>query len=182
MKRGQMILSAFFFNPQGDHRMSWRHPDAPAGEIFELDYYRRLAEAAEAAKMDALFIADHVAIWDSFESNVAHYPNARLEPLTLLSALAAVTRHIGLIGTASASYSEPYNLARSFASLDHISNGRAAWNVVNSAMNEEAMNFGRDGNIEHAFRYERAAEFVDIAKALWDSWEDGAIRLDRDSG
>ena len=83
-----------------------------AGEIFDFDYYRRLAEAAEAAKLDALFIADHVAIWDSFESNVAHYPNARLEPLTLLSALAGVTRHIGLIGTASASYSEPYNLAR----------------------------------------------------------------------
>jgi FMN-dependent oxidoreductase (nitrilotriacetate monooxygenase family) len=182
MKRNHMILSAFFFNPQGDHRMSWRHPDAPSGEIFDLGYYRRLAEAAEAAKLDALFVADHVAIWDSFESNVAHYPNARLEPLTLLSALASVTRHIGLIGTASASYSEPYNLARMFASLDHISNGRAAWNVVTSAMNEEAMNFGRDGNIEHAFRYERAAEFVNVAKALWDSWEDGSIRLDRASG
>jgi alkanesulfonate monooxygenase SsuD/methylene tetrahydromethanopterin reductase-like flavin-dependent oxidoreductase (luciferase family) len=101
MKRSRMILSAFFFNPQGGHRLSWRHPDAPSGEIFDLTYYRGLAEAAEAAKLDALFIADHVAIWDTFESNVAHYPNARLEPLTLLSALAAVTRHIGLIGTAS---------------------------------------------------------------------------------
>src|SRR6201996_3884247 len=108
MKRGHMILSAFFFNPQGDHRMSWRHPDAPGREIFDLGYYRRLAEAAEAAKLDAVFIADHVAIWDSFESNIAHYPNARLEPLTLLCALAAVTRHIGLIGTASASSREAY--------------------------------------------------------------------------
>src|SRR5713101_633937 len=81
MKRGSMILSAFFFNPQGDHRMSWRHPSAPGREIFGLDYYRRLAGAAEAAKLDAIFVADHVAIWDSFESNVAHYANARLEPL-----------------------------------------------------------------------------------------------------
>jgi FMN-dependent oxidoreductase (nitrilotriacetate monooxygenase family) len=182
MQQRQMILSAFFFNPQGDHRMSWRHPDAPGHEVFGLDYYRHLAEAAEAAKLDAIFIADHVAIWDSFESNVAHYPNARLEPLSLLCALAAVTRHIGLIGTASASYSEPYNLARTFASLDHISKGRAAWNVVTSAMNEEAMNFGRDGNLEHAFRYERATEFLDIVNALWDSWEDEAVRLDRTTG
>lgn len=182
MKRPPMILSAFFFNPQGDHRMSWRHPHAPGREIFSLDYYRRLAEAAEAAKLDAIFVADHVAIWDTFESNVAHYANARLEPLTLLTALAAVTRHIGLIGTASASYSEPYNLARAFASLDHISSGRAAWNVVTSAMNEEAMNFGRDGNIEHAIRYERAAEFIDVATALWDSWEDEALLLDKRTG
>jgi len=182
MTRRSMILSAFFFNPQGDHRMSWRHPAAPGKEIFGLDYYRALAEAAESAKLDAIFVADHVAIWDSFESNVAHYANARLEPLTLLTALAAVTRHIGLIGTASASYSEPYNLARTFASLDHLSNGRAAWNVVTSGMNEEAMNFGRDANIEHAFRYERAGEFLEVATALWDSWEDAALLLDRKSG
>jgi FMN-dependent oxidoreductase (nitrilotriacetate monooxygenase family) len=177
-----MILSAFFFNPQGDHRMSWRHPRAPGREIFSFEYYRELALAAESAKIDTIFVADHVAIWDSFESTVAHYANARLEPLTLLSALAPVTKHIGLIGTASSSYSEPYNLARAFASLDYLSNGRAGWNVVTSAMNEEALNFGKDGNIEHATRYERAAEFLDTAKALWDSWEDDAILIDKDSG
>jgi FMN-dependent oxidoreductase (nitrilotriacetate monooxygenase family) len=177
-----MILSGFFFNPQGDHRMSWRHPAAPDREIFGLHYFRELADAAERAKLDAIFLADHVAIWDSYESNVAHYANARLEPLTLLSALAAVTKDIGLIATASASYTEPYNLARTFASLDHISNGRAAWNVVTSGMNEEAMNFGRDGNIEHAFRYERAAEFLETAKALWDSIEDEALLFDKQSG
>lgn len=182
MKNTSMILTAFFFNPQGDHRMSWRHPSAPGNEIFSFDYYRKLAEDAEKAKLDAIFIADHVGMWDTFESNMTHYANARLEPLSLLSALSAVTKNIGLIGTASASYSEPYNLARKFASLDHLSQGRAAWNVVTSAMNEEAMNFGRDGNIEHAFRYERAAEFVQIAKALWDSIEDDALLFDKASG
>jgi FMN-dependent oxidoreductase (nitrilotriacetate monooxygenase family) len=182
MQPSQMILSAFFFNPQGDHRMSWRHPRAPGREIFGLDYYRQLAQAAEAACMDAIFVADHVAMWDTYESNVAHYANARLEPITLLSALAAVTNHIGLIATASASYSEPYNLARAFASLDHISKGRVGWNVVTSGMNEEAMNFGRDANIEHALRYERAVEFLDTAKALWDSLEDDSLLLDKQSG
>jgi FMN-dependent oxidoreductase (nitrilotriacetate monooxygenase family) len=182
MKRDTMILSAFFFNPQGDHRMSWRHPGAPGLEIYGLPYFRKLAEAAEAARFDALFIADHVAMWDTFESNVAHYANARLEPITLLSALAAVTRDLGLISTVSASYSEPYNTARAFASLDHLSMGRAAWNVVTSGMNEEAMNFGRDGNIEHGYRYERAAEFLEIAKDLWDSWEDSAVLLDKATG
>jgi FMN-dependent oxidoreductase (nitrilotriacetate monooxygenase family) len=182
MSRGHLILSAFFFNPQGDHRMSWRHPRAPGREVFGLDYYRGLAEAAERAKLDTIFIADHVAIWDSVESGVAHYANARLEPLTLLSALSAVTRNIGLIATASSSYSEPYNLARTFASLDHLSEGRAAWNVVTSAMDEEALNFGRDGNIEHAHRYDRAAEYLDAVTALWDSWEDEAVLIDRESG
>ena len=177
-----MILSAFFFNPQGDHRMSWRHPRAPGREVFGLEYYRQLAIAAENAVMDLVFVADHVAIWDSFPSAVAHYANARLEPITLLSALAAATKHIGLIGTASSSYSEPYNLARAFASLDHLSNGRAGWNVVTSGMDEEALNFGKDGNIEHAIRYERAAEFLDTAKALWDSCEDDAILIDKASG
>jgi FMN-dependent oxidoreductase (nitrilotriacetate monooxygenase family) len=182
MQRTPMILSAFFFNPQGDHRMSWRHPDAPGREIFDLAYYRKLAEIAEAARMDAIFVADHVAMWDTYESNIAHYANARLEPITLLAALAAVTSHIGLIVTASASYSEPYNIARAFASLDHISGGRFGWNVVTSGMNEEAMNFGRDANIEHAFRYERAQEFLEVTKALWDSVEDGSLLLDKATG
>jgi FMN-dependent oxidoreductase (nitrilotriacetate monooxygenase family) len=177
-----MILGAFFFNPQGDHRMSWRHPRAPSEEIFHLQYYRDVAALAESACLDALFVADHVAMWDTFESNVAHYANARLEPITLLSALSAVTRDLGLISTLSASFSEPYNVARMFASLDHLSHGRAAWNVVTSSMDEEAMNFGRDSTLEHAHRYERATEYVEVVKALWDSWEDGAVLLDRKSG
>jgi FMN-dependent oxidoreductase (nitrilotriacetate monooxygenase family) len=121
-------------------------------------------------------------MWDTFESNIAHYANARLEPITLLSALAAVTSHVGLLATASASYTEPYNLARMFASLDHLSHGRAGWNVVTSSMPEEAMNFGHNGNIDHANRYERADEYLDVVKALWDSIDDDAILLDRDAG
>lgn len=182
MARNQLILSAFFFNPQGDHRMSWRHPRAPGREVLGFDYYRELVQAAERARIDTIFVADHVSIWDSVKSGVAHYANARLEPLTLLSALAGVTKHIGLITTASSSYSEPYNVARLFASLDHISGGRASWNVVTSAMDEEARNFGRDGNIEHAFRYQRAAEFLDIVKGLWDSWDDDAFVFDKAEG
>ena len=182
MSRTPMILTAFFFNPQGDHRMSWRYPTAPGNEIFDLRYYLEMARTAEAACMDALFVADHVGMWDSYESNLTHYANARLEPITLLSALAAVTEHIGLIATASASYSEPYNLARQFASLDHLSHGRAGWNVVTSGMREEGMNYGRDTTIEHASRYERAEEYLEVVKSLWDSIEDGAILIDKESG
>jgi len=180
MKR--MILSAFFFNPQGDHRISWRHPNAPSREVYDLPYFQSLAATSEAAKLDAIFVADHVGMWDTFESNIAHYANPRLEPITLLSALAAVTSHVGLLATASASYTEPYNLARMFASLDHLSHGRAGWNVVTSSMPEEAMNFGHNGNIDHANRYERAGEYLDVVKALWDSIDDDAILLDRDTG
>jgi FMN-dependent oxidoreductase (nitrilotriacetate monooxygenase family) len=182
MTSSHLILTAFFFNPQGDHRMSWRDPVAPTNEIFGLDYYVGLARSAEKAGMDALFVADHVAMWDTYESNIKHYANARLEPITLLASLAAVTEKIGLIVTASTSYSEPYNLARFFASLDHLSKGRIGWNVVTSGMSEEAMNFGRDENIEHATRYGRAAEFLETAKDLWDSVEDGALLIDKKSG
>ncbi|MCB8877096.1 LLM class flavin-dependent oxidoreductase [Acidisoma silvae] len=182
MSRKEMILAAFFYNPQGDHRLSWRHPNAPGQEIFDLAYYQKLVAEAERAKIDAVFIADHLGIWDNFESGVAHYANTRLEPITLVSALAAVTKHIGFMVTASTSYSEPYNIARTFASLDHISHGRIGWNVVTSALTEEARNFGLDGNIAHATRYDRAREFLDITKALWDSWEDGAVVIDKNTG
>ena len=180
--RDPMILSAFFFNPQGDHRMSWRHSAAPGREVFGFDYYRDLAETAERGRLDLIFAADHVAMWDTYESNIAHYANARLEPLTLLAGLAAATRHIGLLPTISTSYSEPYNVARMLASLDQIGRGRFGWNVVTSGMPEEGLNFGQAGNIDHAVRYERAAEFLDVVKALWDSVEDEALLLDKASG
>lgn len=181
-RRQHMVLSAFFYNPQGDHRLSWRHPAAPGREIFDLDYYRQLAEVAEQAKIDTIFIADHLGIWDTFESGVAHYANARLEPLSLVAALSAVTKNIGFIVTASTSYNEPYNIARTFASLDHLSKGRVAWNVVTSALEEEARNFGLSANIGHATRYQRAGEFLDVVTRLWDSWEDEALLIDKESG
>ncbi|MCF0075264.1 LLM class flavin-dependent oxidoreductase [Dyadobacter sp. CY261] len=178
----KLILTGFFFNPQGDNRMSWRYPSAPEREIFTLDYYQKLVLAAERAGLDAIFLADHVGIWDSYPSNIVSYANARLEPITLLSALAATTQRIGLFSTISASYSEPYNVARMLASLDHISKGRAGWNVVTSGMNEEAMNYGRDARIEHSSRYKRAEEYVTLVKELWDSWEDDAIKINKQSG
>ena len=177
-----LTLFAFFFNPQGDHRMAWRHPHAPGHEVFGLDYYRGLAEAAEAASIDAIFIADHLGVWDTGPSGIPHYANPRLEPLSLVAALSAVTKHIGLLVTASTSYNEPYNLARTFATTDHLSRGRVGWNVVTSALEEEARNFGLDTAKAHADRYARADEFVRVVKALWDSWEDDAVVMDKAAG
>lgn len=182
MSNKSMILNLFFFNPQGDHRFSWRHPLSPTKEILTLGYYVKLVQAAEAAKFDAVFVADHVAVWDSVASGLRHYANARLEPITLLSALAAVTEHIGLMGTASTSYNEPFNLARYFASLDYLSTGRASWNIVTSWLEEEASNFGLSGVTKHGDRYRRAEEFIHVVKQLWDSWEEGALEFDKDSG
>ncbi|WP_244487665.1 MULTISPECIES: LLM class flavin-dependent oxidoreductase [unclassified Aureimonas] len=178
----KLILAGFFFNPQGNHRISWRHEKAPDHEVFSLDYYADLAREAERAKLDFIFLADHMAIWSGARSSVRHYANPRLEPITLLSALAAVTRDIGLVSTASTSYSEPYNLARLFASLDHLSAGRAAINIVTSAMAEEAQNYGHGDVFAHGDRYRRAEEYVRVLRALWDSWEDEALLFDRASG
>lgn len=182
MSDRSMILNLFFFNPQGDHRFSWRHPLSPTKEILTFGYYAKLVQAAEAAKFDAVFIADHVAVWDSVASGLRHYANARLEPITLLSALAAVTDHIGLMGTASTSYNEPFNISRYFASLDYISSGRASWNIVTSWLEEEASNFGLSGVAKHGDRYQRADEFIQVVKRLWDSWEDDALSFDKPSG
>jgi FMN-dependent oxidoreductase (nitrilotriacetate monooxygenase family) len=182
MPRPHLILSAFFFNPQGDHRVSWRHPRAPGREILDFAFYRDLAERAERARFDVLFVADELAIWDQFESGIAHYANIRLEPLTLLSALSVVTRHIGLIATASTTYNDPFHIARKFASLDFLSGGRASWNVVTSAMDEEALNFGSPRSLEHARRYARADEFIEVVTKLWDSWDEDALLIDKASG
>ena len=162
--------------------MAWRHPAAAGAEVFGLDYYKRLVGAAEAAKIDAIFIADHLGIWDTYPSGLTHYANARLEPLSLVGALSAITTDIGFLVTASTSYTEPYNLARTFASLDHLSRGRIGWNVVTSALDEEARNFGLDTVKAHATRYARADEFLQVTNALWDSWEDGALVIDRATG
>lgn len=182
MPQKTAILNLFFFNPQGDYRFSWRHPAAPGKEIFTLNYYTDLARKAEEAVLDNIFIADHVGVWNSVPSGIPHYANLRLEPITLLSALAAVTENIGLMSTASTSYNEPYNLARYFASLDWLSNGRASWNVVTSWLPEEAANYGLDQVPDHRGRYARAAEFIEVVRKLWDSWEDDAVLIDKQSG
>ncbi|WP_336787229.1 LLM class flavin-dependent oxidoreductase [Paenibacillus sp. MMO-177] len=179
----QMALGAFLSShPTGRHIASWRHPEAEPENVLSFDYYRRLVEIAEEGKFDLFFIADKLCILDQYESSITHTNTVRFEPFTLLSALATTTKYIGLAGTESTTYNEPYHTARKLASLDHLSNGRAGWNVVTSATDEEAYNFGRDTQMIHSLRYERAREYVDIAKRLWDGWEEDAIVRDKKSG
>jgi FMN-dependent oxidoreductase (nitrilotriacetate monooxygenase family) len=173
----QLSLNAFIY-PAGHHEAAWRHPESQPERLYQADYYQQIARTAEAAKLDAVFLADGPALSD----NVAHNPAGRLEPITLLTAIAMATRRIGLIATASTTYYEPYNLARLFSSLDHLSSGRAGWNIVTTGTDLAAANFGLPAHPEHTVRYARAREFVDAAVALWDSWEDDAVLLDRDRG
>ncbi|WP_329409916.1 LLM class flavin-dependent oxidoreductase [Streptomyces sp. NBC_00704] len=173
----QLHLNAFLMNT-GHHEASWRLPESDPYAHVELDHYVRLARTAERGAFDSLFLADGPQLW----SDIAQRPAGALEPLTLLTALATATEHIGLIATASTSYNSPYNLARKFASLDIISGGRAGWNIVTTAGAEAARNFGLDAEPAHAERYARAAEFLDVALKLWDSWEDDAIVADKAAG
>lgn len=173
----QLHLNLFIMNV-GHHEAAWRRPDAEPHRMTDIRYFERLARIAEEAKFDSLFLADGLAV----NKNIRHGGSVGLEPFTLLSALSAVTRHIGLIGTVSTTYNEPFHVARKFASLDHISGGRAGWNIVTSASPFEALNFNRDAHLEHGKRYERAREFLQVAKGLWDSWEDDALVLDKASG
>ncbi|MFJ3770514.1 LLM class flavin-dependent oxidoreductase [Streptomyces sp. NPDC090075] len=173
----QLHLNAFLMNT-GHHEASWRLPESDPYAHVDLAHYVRLAKAAERGTFDSLFLADGPHLWGS----VAQRPAGALEPLTLLTALATATEHIGLIATASTSYNSPYNLARKFASLDIISGGRAGWNIVTTAGAEAARNFGIEEEPAHAERYARAAEFLDVALKLWDSWEDDAILADKASG
>ena len=167
-----------FIYPGGHHEAAWRHPDSAPERVLDIGYYQDLARAAEAAKFDAVFFADGPALAD----NIRYASRFRLEPLTWMSAIAAVTERIGLIGTASTTYSEPYNLARLFASLDHLSRGRAGWNIVTTGAPNAAQNFGLEEHPVHADRYARAEEFVEVVTKLWDSWEDEAFVADPASG
>ncbi len=180
---GQLRLGAFF-NPTGHHVASWRHPGAQADAGINFKHYAEIAQTAERGKFDMIFLADNVGVREAKMealSRSAQYI-ANFEPITLISALAAVTEHIGLTCTASTSYNEPFHVARKFASLDHISGGRAGWNLVTSGMAVEAYNFSRDAHYGHAERYERANEFAEVVTALWDSWDDDAFPRDKETG
>ena len=169
----------------GYHAAAWRHPDADPGGASKFSHFLRVAQTAEAAKFDMVFLADGIGIRAKDEppgSLRQSAQTAELEPLTLLSALAAMTTHIGLTSTASTTYNEPFHIARKFASLDQISGGRAAWNIVTSWSDAEAQNFNRDKHLDYATRYERAAEFVEVVKGLWDSWDADALTLDKATG
>jgi len=156
----------------------WRHPDAQADASTNFGWYRDQARLAEDAKFDFVFIADSLHI---HERSSPHYLN-RFEPLTLLSALAATTRKIGLVATVTVSYTEPFQVARQLASLDHISGGRAGWNVVTSWLSGTAENFSKDEHPPHAVRYRIAREHVSTVKGLWDSWEDDAFTRNKQTG
>ncbi|AGW94999.1 LLM class flavin-dependent oxidoreductase [Cupriavidus sp. DF5525] len=157
---------------------AWRLPASDPRAFFDVGHYVRVARIAEAGKFDAIFLADNASIADQINFR----PITALEPTLLLASVAAATTHIGLVATASTSYNEPYNIARRFATLDHVSGGRAGWNVVTTADAGSARNFGRAAPPEHGHRYARADEFTRIVKALWDSWEDDAFIGDKDSG
>lgn len=177
---GQMGLGAFLSGP-GAHGGSWRHPQADADASLNFERYRHYAQTLERGCFDALFLNDNVAVGDLDPRVLAHSAySLRWDPLTLLPALAVVTRHIGLIATASTSYNEPYNLARKFASLDHLSGGRAGWNLVTGLIGGE--NFNHPEPPRHDLRYERAEEFFDVVSGLWDSWADDAFPRDKASG
>jgi FMN-dependent oxidoreductase (nitrilotriacetate monooxygenase family) len=176
MKR-QLHLN-LFIHSRGHHEASWRHPASSPLALTDIRYYQDLAQRAEAALFDSIFLADQLALGE----DVAQAARTWLEPLTVLAAVAVVTKRVGLIATASTTYTEPFNLARQFASLDHISNGRVAWNIVTSWLATAARNFGGAAQVSHADRYARAEEFMKVIKALWDSWAEDAVIDDRAGG
>ena len=195
----RLINLNVFLRGTGHHAASWRHPDARPEDLRNIKYYQKLAQLAESAKFDSVFLADGLSAGppspppdaerrDS-QSGLAQ-PQGRggggnwgsLEPFTLLSAVAAVTEHIGLIGTVSTTYNEPFHVARKFASLDHISGGRAGWNIVTTGDEGSALNFSKDEHLRHDLRYNRADEFLKVATKLWDSWDDDSVVADKEAG
>jgi len=178
----KMILGAMMFFPSGEQISSWRHPKSEADALLNFDYYKRIVQTAERGNFDIFFYADELYVWDEFESSIKFANSIRPEPFTLLSALSVVTNHIGLGATISTTYNEPYHIARKLATLDHLSGGRAAWNIVTSRTDEEAQNFGKEKHLLHQKRYERAKEFKDVTEGLWDSWEDDALLFDKENG
>lgn len=187
MSANKQMNLGFLFQISGVHYGGWRHPGAQPERATDIGYYADVVRTAERGKLDFCFLADSIAAYEgsadkqdrSKEALMSAEPKRLLEPFTLLAALSMVTEHIGLVTTATTTYNEPYTIARMFASLDHITHGRAGWNVVTSANLAEAHNFGRDSHVEHGDRYERAEEFIDVVFKLWDSIEDGAYIRDK---
>jgi FMN-dependent oxidoreductase (nitrilotriacetate monooxygenase family) len=179
-----MMHLGAFVHETGQHVAAWRHPDAHYHSGVWFQDMVEVAQLAERGKMDFLFLADTAAV------NLAGNADARgrmgkvvkFEPMTVLSALAAVTKHLGLVATSTTTFNEPYTLARQFASLDAISGGRAAWNLVTSNNEQDALNYSRSEHMSHGDRYERAIEFAEVVQGLWDSWDEDAFIRDKESG
>ena len=178
----QLRLGAFM-RPASIHTGAWRYPGAYPDANFNFDHLKRFAQKLERGKFDAFFMADHLALLNMpIEALKRSHTVTSFEPFTLLSALAAATEHIGLVATASTTFDAPFHVARRFASLDHISNGRAGWNIVTTSNPDAALNFGLEEHLEHGERYERAREFYDVVTGLWDSFAEDAFVRDVESG
>jgi FMN-dependent oxidoreductase (nitrilotriacetate monooxygenase family) len=178
----QLKLGAFM-RPASIHTGAWRYPGAYPDANFNFPALRHFAQTLERGKFDAFFMADHLAVLNMpIETLKRSHTVTSFEPFTLLSALASNTQHIGLVATASTSFEQPYHVARRFASLDHISGGRAGWNIVTTSNPDAALNFGLEEHLEHGERYRRAREFYDVVTGLWDSWADDAFVRDVKSG
>ncbi|MGY3604200.1 MULTISPECIES: LLM class flavin-dependent oxidoreductase [unclassified Bradyrhizobium] len=183
-----MSLAGFLIaGPVAHSHALWRNP-AHAVPFLSLDYYTEVARTLERGKFDLIFFADRLAIADRFGGDkeigirYGDQDSTRMDPVPILGALAATTRHIGLGATRSTTYDQPYHLAREFSTLDHLSNGRVAWNVVTSMNDGEALNFGLESHLSHDQRYDRADEFMELISKLWDSWDEGALQLDQAKG
>src|SRR5580765_7054911 len=169
--------------PISIHTAAWRYPGAWPDANFNFQHLKRLAQTLERGRFDAFFMADHLAVLNMpMQGLKRSATTTSFDPLTLLPALAVVTEHLGLIATASTTYNQPYHLARKFASLDHISGGRAGWNIVTTSNPDAALNFGLEEHMEHGERYARAREFYDVVTGLWDSFADDAFIRDAESG
>jgi alkanesulfonate monooxygenase len=178
----QLHLGAFM-RPVGIHTAWWRYPGAYADANFNLNHLVTFIQTLERGRFDAFFMADHLAVLNmSMDALKRSATVTSFEPLTLLSALAMATERIGLVATASTTFDEPYHIARRFASLDHISNGRAGWNIVTTSNPDAALNFNRTEMVAHDERYRRAREFFSVVTGLWDSWADDAWLRDQESG
>ena len=182
MPARQLHLGAFM-RPISIHTAAWRYPGAYPDANFNLSHIKRFAQTLERGKFDAFFMADHLAVLNMpIDALKRSATVTSFEPMTLLSALAMCTEHLGLIATGSTTFDAPYHVARRFASLDHLSNGRAAWNIVTTSNPDAALNFGLDEHMEHDERYRRAREFYDVVTGLWDSWAEDAFTRDQHSG
>ena len=178
----QLHLGAFM-RPATIHTGGWRYPGAAADANFNFPQMKKFTQKLEAARFDAFFMADHLAVLNMpMEALKRSATPTSFEPFTLLPALAEATEHIGLVATGSTTYDEPYHVARRFASLDHISGGRAGWNIVTTSNPDTSLNFGLEEALEHSDRYARAREFYDVVTGLWDSWADDAFLQDQESG
>ncbi len=183
MKQKRQLRLGAFMRPTTIHTGAWRYPGAFPDANFNLAHIRRFARTLERGRFDAFFMADHLAVLNMpIEALKRSHTVTSFDPLTLLPVLAVDTTHLGLIATASTTFEQPYLIARRFASLDHISGGRAGWNVVTTSNPDAALNFGLEEHMEHDERYARAREFVDVVTGLWDSWADDAFARDVESG